>query len=103
MTMIEDARLRELVDEFCQRIKTRYSEAEFRVYRRNGDPTEIFIDAYTNREDDWTVLDTVAERAMDVLVEEDYYLHVIPMPLSSLDDQTAAWRRPNYVVGQQPG
>jgi len=101
---IQDRRLRELVVEFCQRIKARYPEAAFRLYRWNGDPKSIYIDAYTFEEENgFLVLDPVAERAMEVLVEEDYDIHVIPLPLSSLTDPTAAWRQPNCEVGAEIG
>jgi hypothetical protein len=103
MIDIGDTRLRELVEELCQRVKARYPEAEFQVYRRNGDPKEIYIRAYTDDEDDLAVLDTIVEREIEILVEEDYDIHVIPLPLSSLADPTAAWRQPNYVLGEPLG
>ncbi len=84
---IQDGRLQELVDELCQKIQEHYPEAVFRIYPPDGDPKSITVDAYTSEEDSFKVLDLVARRAMDILVDEDYYIGIVPLPLS-------AWKGP---------
>ncbi|RPI53823.1 MAG: hypothetical protein EHM56_06855 [Chloroflexi bacterium] len=83
---IQDHRLSELVQELSEAIKIRYPEAVFKLSRWNGDPRSVYVHAYTTEEEDgFLVMDPVAAREIEILSEEGYDIHVIPLPLSALE------------------
>jgi hypothetical protein len=61
------------------RIRAVYPEATFR--RVEGeDPTGLYLDAYTDAEDAFAVLDLVSDWLVDLSVNDGVHLHVIPLP-----------------------
>ncbi len=56
-----------------------YPEATFRLIE-GEDPIELYLDAYTNAEDAFAVLDLVSDRLVDLSVNDGVHLHIIPLP-----------------------
>ncbi|HFD40155.1 MAG TPA: hypothetical protein ENJ31_09980 [Anaerolineae bacterium] len=73
-----DDRVREHIQEFQQIIKDHFPEATFKTYA-GLEPHHYFIEAYTDVDDDFEVLDLVGDRIVDILVDEGTRIHVIPM------------------------
>ena len=61
------------------RIRAVYPEATFRVIA-GEDPMGFYLDAYTDAEDAFAVLDLVSDWLVDLSVKSGVYLHVIPLP-----------------------
>jgi hypothetical protein len=64
------------------RIRAVYPEATFRVIE-GEDPVGLYLDAYTDAEDAFAVLDLVSDWLVDLSVTADIHLHVIPLPQES--------------------
>jgi hypothetical protein len=61
------------------RIRAVYPEATFRLVE-GEDPIGIYLDAYTDAEDAFAVLDLVSDWLVDLSVNAGVHLHVIPLP-----------------------
>jgi hypothetical protein len=61
------------------RIRAVYPEATFRLVE-GEDPIGLYLDAYTDAEDAFAVLDLVSDWLVDLSVNADVHLHVIPLP-----------------------
>jgi hypothetical protein len=68
-----------VLDEVQATIKAAYPEAEFKIYR-GEDPPGIYIDAYTETDDGFRVLDLISDRLVDFSLTEEQGIHVIPLP-----------------------
>ena len=66
------------IDEVQATIKAAYPEVEFTIHREE-DPAGIYIDAYTETDDGFRILDLVSDRLVDFQIEEGIGLHVIPV------------------------
>jgi len=73
-----DRRVSKHIQEFQQIIKGRFPEARFRSYR-GPQPRHFFLEAYTDADDEFEVLDLVGDRIVDILVDEGTRIHVIPL------------------------
>jgi hypothetical protein len=61
------------------RILAVYPEATFRLVE-GEDPIGLYLDAYTDAEDAFAVLDLVSDWLVDLSVNGGVHLHVIPLP-----------------------
>jgi hypothetical protein len=61
------------------RILADYPEATFRLVE-GEDPIGLYLDAYTDAEDAFAVLDLVSDWLVDLSVNAGVHLHVIPLP-----------------------
>jgi hypothetical protein len=61
------------------RIRSVYPEATFRVVE-GEDPVGLYLDAYTDAEDAFAVLDLVSDWLVDLSVNAGVHLRVIPLP-----------------------
>jgi len=61
------------------RIRAVYPEATFRLVE-GEDPIGLYLDAYTNAEDAFAVLDLVSDWLVDLSLNDRVHLHVIPLP-----------------------
>jgi hypothetical protein len=61
------------------RIRAVYPEATFRLVE-GEDPIGPYLDAYTDAEDAFAVLDLVSDWLVDLSVNAGVHLHVIPLP-----------------------
>ena len=61
------------------RITAVYPEATFRLVE-GEDPAGLYLDAYTDAEDAFAVLDLVSDWLVDLSVNAGVHLHVIPLP-----------------------
>ena len=61
------------------RIMAVYPEATFRLAEEE-DPIGLYLDAYTNAENAFAVLDLVSDWLVDLSVNAGVHLHVIPLP-----------------------
>jgi hypothetical protein len=68
-----------LIAEVKARIRAIYPDATFRLVE-GEDPIGLYLDAYTDAEDAFTVLDLVSDWLVDLSVNADVHLHVIPLP-----------------------
>lgn len=75
---ILDPRAREVVLETCRTIQGAFPEAEFRV-DSNPEYRGAIIDAYTDADDVYGLLHLVNDRLVDLLVEEDISVRVVPL------------------------
>jgi hypothetical protein len=60
-------------------IRAVYPEATFRLVE-GEDPIRLCLDAYTEAEDAFAVLDLVSDWLVDLSVNGGVHLHVIPLP-----------------------
>ena len=67
------------ITEVQARIKAVYPEATFRLVE-GEDPIGLYLDAYTDAEDAFAVLDLVSDWLMDLSVDAGVDLHVVPLP-----------------------
>lgn len=84
---IDDDRVREMIEELCDRILSSFPEAKFCVLQDR--PKTFYLKAYTGAEDEYEILDLVNNRAVDFLVEEEVAIYVIPLPLEAAESQSA--------------
>ena len=61
------------------RILAVYPDATFRLVE-GEDPNGLYLDAYTDAEDAFAVLDLVSDWLVDLSVDAGVHLHVIPLP-----------------------
>jgi hypothetical protein len=61
------------------RILAVYPDATFRLVE-GEDPNGLYLDAYTDAEDAFAVLDLVSDWLVDLSVNAGVHLHVIPLP-----------------------
>jgi hypothetical protein len=61
------------------RITAVYPEATFRLVE-GEDPAGLYLDAYTNAEDAFAVLDLVSDWLVDLSVNYGVHLHIVPLP-----------------------
>jgi hypothetical protein len=78
---IADSRVRLKVREFSELVRRRFPEARFSVGPHPSHRGAV-IDAFTNVSDDFELLDLVVDRLLDLLIEEDIAIQVIPMDLA---------------------
>jgi hypothetical protein len=71
--------LQRVMTEAQARIRAVYPEAIFRLVE-GEDPPGFYLDAYTDAEDAFAVLDLVSDWLIDVSVNDGVHLHVIPLP-----------------------
>jgi hypothetical protein len=67
------------ITEAQARITAVYPEATFRLVE-GEDPVGLYLDAYTDAEDAFAVLDLVSDWLVDLSVNAGVHLHVIPLP-----------------------
>ena len=67
------------ITEVQGRIRAVYPDATFRLVE-GEDPIGLYLDAYTDAEDAFAVLDLVSDWLIDLSVNADVHLHVIPLP-----------------------
>lgn len=71
--------MRRAITEAQARIRAVYPDATFRLVE-GEDPTGLYLDAYTDAEDAFAVLDLVSDWLIDLSINEGVHLHVIPLP-----------------------
>jgi hypothetical protein len=67
------------ITEVQARIRAVYPDATFRLVE-GEDPIGLYLDAYTDAEDAFAVLDLVSDWLVDLSVNAGVHLHVIPLP-----------------------
>jgi hypothetical protein len=65
------------IEELKTLVLTRYPDAEFEVERIG--PTEYDICVYGDHDDMFDILEVTSERATDILVDHDIFIHVLPL------------------------
>lgn len=78
-TTLKNKRVWELVAEVEEILKAKYSDAEFQVYE-GEDPQGVY-EVYTSKADDEAleVIRTVSERTTDILLDEGYFISIVPL------------------------
>ena len=86
---LSNDRMQHAITEVEARIRAAYPEATFRLVE-GEDPLGLYLDAYTNAEDAFAVLDLVSDWLVDLSVTVGVHLHVIPLPreVAALDGGT---------------
>jgi hypothetical protein len=74
-----NAKMQHAIAEVEARIRAIYPEATFRLVE-GEDPIGLYLDAYTDAEDAFAVLDLVGDWPVDLSVNAGVHLHVIPLP-----------------------
>jgi hypothetical protein len=72
-------KMQHAIAEVEARILAVYPEATFRLVE-GEDPVGCYLDAYTDAEDAFAVLDLVSDWLVDLSVNTGVHLHVIPLP-----------------------
>jgi hypothetical protein len=72
-------KMQHAIAEVEARIRAVYPEATFRLIE-GEDPIGLYLDAYTDAEDAFAVLDLVSDWLVDLSVDAGVHLHVIPLP-----------------------
>ena len=72
-------KIQHAIAEVEARIRAVYPEATFRLVE-GEDPRGLYLDAYTDAEDAFAVLDLVSDWLVDLSVNAGVHLHVIPLP-----------------------
>jgi hypothetical protein len=67
------------IEEAKARILAVYPDATFRLVE-GEDPIGLYLNAYTDAEDAFAVLDLVSDWLVDLTVNDGVHLHVIPLP-----------------------
>ena len=70
------------IAEVKARILAVYPDATFHLVE-GEDPMGLYLDAYTDAEDAFAVLDLVSDWLVDLSVNAGVHLHVIPLPLEA--------------------
>ena len=71
--------MQQAITEAQARIRAVYPDAIFRLVE-GEDPTGLYLDAYTDAEDAFAVLDVVSDWLLELSVNTGVHLHVIPLP-----------------------
>ena len=71
--------MQRVIAEVEARILAVFPEATFRLVE-GEDPIGLYLDAYTDAEDAFAVLDLVSDWLVDLSVDAGVHLHVIPLP-----------------------
>jgi hypothetical protein len=74
-----DDTIQHAITEVQARIRAVYPDATFRLVE-GEDPIGLYLEAYTDAEDAFTVLDLVSDWLVDLSVNAGVHLHVIPLP-----------------------
>jgi hypothetical protein len=72
-------KMQHAIAEVEARIRAVYPEATFRLVE-GEDPVGLYLDAYTDAEDAFAVLDLISDWLVDLIVNAGVHLHVIPLP-----------------------
>ena len=72
-------KMQHAIAEVEARIRAIYPEATFRLIE-GEDPVGLYLDAYTDAEDAFAVLDLVSDWLVDLSVDAGVHLHVVPLP-----------------------
>ena len=72
-------KIQHAIAEVEARIRAVYPEATFRLVE-GEDPRGLYLDAYTDAEDAFVVLDLVSDWLVDFSLNTGVHLHVIPLP-----------------------
>jgi hypothetical protein len=72
-------KIQHAIAEVEARIRAVYPEATFRLVE-GEDPRGLYLDAYTDAEDAFAVLDLVSDWLVDLSVNVGVHLHVVPLP-----------------------
>lgn len=72
-------KMQHAITEVEAHIRAVYPEATFRVVE-GEDPIGLYLDAYTDAEDAFAVLDLVSDWLVDLSVNAGVHLHVILLP-----------------------
>ncbi len=72
-------KMQHAIAEVKARIRAVYPEAIFRLVE-GEDPLGLYLDAYTDAEGAFAVLDLVSDWLVDLSVNTGVHLHVIPLP-----------------------
>jgi hypothetical protein len=72
-------KMQHAIAEVEARIRAVYPEATFRLVE-GEDPMGLYLDAYTDAEDAFAVLDLISDWLVDLSVNAGVHLHVIPLP-----------------------
>jgi hypothetical protein len=76
---LSNDKIQHAIAEVEARIRAVYPEATFRLVE-GEDPIGLYLDAYTDAEDAFAVLDLVSDWLVDLSVSDGVHLHVIPLP-----------------------
>jgi hypothetical protein len=76
---LRNDKMQHAIAEVEARILAVYPDAIFRLVE-GEDPIGLYLDAYTDAEDAFTVLDLVSDWLVDLSVNTGVHLHVIPLP-----------------------
>ena len=66
------------IDELQALVRARFPDAEFEVEKVEP-KEEYYIHVYGDFEDTYDVLDLTSDRATDILVDHDIFIHVLPL------------------------
>src|SRR5215467_5982920 len=83
-----DETMQHAIMEVQARIRAVYPDATFRLVE-GEDPIGLYLDAYTDAEDAFAVLDLVSDWLVDLSVNAGVHLHVIPLPQEAAAPRSA--------------
>ena len=72
------------VEELQEIVQARFPETRFRVGPMPDTVEGIAIWAFTNA-DFWDIADLVSDREFEIMVDEGFFLYVIPMPVEAME------------------
>lgn len=75
---LKDAPVRAAILELAHAILETFPEAEFRVYA-NPEYRGAIVEVYTDSDDAFAVFDLVSDRVVDLLVDEDISIRLMPV------------------------
>lgn len=77
--LAEDPRLERAIAELSARIKAKYPATSFAVQQGIDDPLETWLVATVDIEDPDEVVDLVVDRLLELQIDEQMPLHVLPV------------------------
>lgn len=95
----EDPRLERAVAELSERIKAEYPTTSFAVQQGIDDPVETWLVATVDVEDPDEIIDLVVDRLLELQIDEEMPLHVLPV---HTPERIAATRRRIQRPWQEP-
>jgi hypothetical protein len=69
--------VRRHLDELCARLTRAFPDADFVVYEGH-DPHGVYLAVISDADDGFDVLDAVVDRLVDLLLEDNVAIHVVP-------------------------
>ena len=99
MNYLQEPRVQAAIEELKGLITARYPEAAFRVSTRADEPPPVHLYATVDVEDTDEVLDVVIDRLLELQIDEEIPLHVIPLHTPERNAELLARQRQECAAG----